>query len=183
MKFTLTLQPKFRIMNRIIYFLILVAFLSGCRSSKQRRDSVSVEAIILKEIEMLEGDRKGIVKETLTWVGTPYKYAGCDKGDGTDCSGMVLRVYEDVTGIKLPRNSRQQSEFCDTLKHDDVRPGDLVFFATGKDPEAVSHVGIMIDDNRFVHSSTKKGVIMSEMTTPYYKRTFIMYGKVPGMED
>jgi len=59
-----------------------------------------------------------------------------------------------------------------------VRAGDLVFFATGKDKNRVSHVGIMIDDVKFIHASTKKGVVVSEVTAPYYERTFMMYGRV-----
>lgn len=169
-------------MNKIIFLLILVFFLSGCRSSKPKHESFAENAIVLKDTRRLKGERKKIVEEAKTWIGTPYKYAGNDKKTGADCSGMVVRVYEDVTGIKLPRSSRQQSDFCERLKKDDVHPGDLVFFATGKDPKTVSHVGIMIDNNWFVHSSSKKGVIMSEMSTPYYQRTFIMYGKVPGFE-
>lgn len=54
-----------------------------------------------------------------------------------------------------------------------------MFFATGHDPEKISHVGIMIDDVCFVHASTKKGVIVSRIDTPYYIRTFIMFGRVP----
>ncbi len=88
-------------------------------------------------------------------------------------------AYEKVTGIKLPRNSAQQKEFCNSLRKGDVLPGDLVFFATGKDPEKVSHVGIMIDDNRFIHASSSKGVVVSDASQPYYQRTFKGFGRVP----
>lgn len=173
---------KHHIIYKIIISAALVSCLSGCRSSKHKNEVVVEETVVVKESKRLKGERKKIVEETMTWIGTPYKYAGSDKKNGTDCSGMVVRVYEDVTGTKLPRNSKQQSEFCTKLKSEDVKPGDLVFFATGKSSTTVSHVGIMIDNNRFVHSSTKKGVILSEMTTPYYQRTFIMFGRVPDVE-
>ena len=127
----------------------------------------------------LNGKRKRIVDEALTWVGTPYKYASNKKGKGTDCSGLVITVYEEVVGKKLPRNSREQAEYCRKLSERSVKPGDLVFFATGRDSKKISHVGIMIDDTRFVHASTKKGVIISDMLTDYYRRTFRMYGRVP----
>ena len=61
----------------------------------------------------------------------------------------------------------------------DARIGDLVFFATGKDPEKVSHVGILVDDNSFIHASTSKGVVVSRLHTPYYISRLIMYGRVP----
>lgn len=171
-------------MHKKLMLILIVASLlpfGGCRSAK-KSEAVVVETV---RVSNAKGSQKKIVEEAMSWLGTPYKYAGSEKGRGTDCSGMVLRVYEDAGGVKLPRNSKKQSEFCKRLKKKDVQPGDLVFFATGKDENAISHVGIMIDDNQFIHASTKKGVILSEMTTPYYERTFKMYGRVPenGEED
>ncbi len=126
-----------------------------------------------------KGMQQMIVDEAMTWVGTPYKYAGEKKGEGTDCSGMVMRVYEDVTGRKLPRNSAKQAEFCRAIEAEDVDMGDLVFFATGKDKERVSHVGIVVDDLHFVHASSSRGVVVSDIYSPYFKKTFRMFGRVP----
>lgn len=117
----------------------------------------------------------------MTWMNTPYGYGKNEKGVASDCSGMVLSVYEKTTDIKLPRNSAKQAEFCNKLDESEVKTGDLVFFATGRDPEVISHVGIMIDSDKFIHASTKKGVIISEINTPYYIRTFKMFGHVPGL--
>lgn len=123
-----------------------------------------------------------IAEESLTWIGTPYGYGRSEKGVSTDCSGLVLIIYDQIAEIKLPRNSAQQADFCEELKEKDIKPGDLVFFATGKDKKKVSHVGIMVDGEKFVHASGSKGVMLSEMTTPYYRRTFIKYGRVPGLK-
>lgn len=167
--------------KRLILMILAASLISlgGCRSAKKKGEAVVVETV---RSSKTKDSQRNIVEEAMTWLGTPYKYAGSEKGKGTDCSGMVLRVYEETEGVKLPRNSRQQSEFCKKLKKKEVKPGDLVFFATGKDESTVSHVGIMVDDNQFIHASTKKGVILSEMTMPYYERTFIMYGRVPHEE-
>ncbi len=120
-----------------------------------------------------------ILKEASSWLGTPYGYGCAEKGKACDCSGMVMSVYEKVTGVKLPRNSAQQQEFCKNLKKKDVRVGDLCFFATGKDPDKTSHVGIMVDETNFIHASTSKGVVVSDITQPYYERTFKGFGRVP----
>lgn len=170
---------SFRLLR--IAAILLVAFLStGCHSSKKvKKSDKATPKIETVEVKQLKGIEKKIVEEALTWEGTPYKYGGSEKKRGTDCSGLALKVYETVTGKKLPRNSAKQAEFCKKLNKKDVRPGDLVFFATGKDPSKISHVGIMIGGERFIHASGSKGVIISEMTTPYYKRNFIMYGRVP----
>lgn len=123
-----------------------------------------------------------IVNECITWIGTPYGYGRNEKGVATDCSGMVVIVYRDIAGIKLPRNSAEQADYCHEIKGKEVKAGDLVFFATGKDKHKVSHVGVMIDKDQFVHASGSKGVIISEMTTPYYSRSFLRYGRVPGIK-
>ncbi|MBD5358212.1 MAG: C40 family peptidase [Bacteroides sp.] len=162
-------------------FLLSMSFLLlavGCKSSHKNTDTVREETMVTVT-QKQKGSSSKIVNEAKKWLGTPYKYADWERGKGTDCSGMVCKVYEAAIGVKLPRNSKQQSEYCRKLKKKDVHAGDLVFFATGKDKHAVSHVGIMIDDEQFIHASTKKGVIISEVSTPYYERTFIMYGRVP----
>lgn len=172
------------IVNSGLLSLIFCVLLCGCRASgvKFPKRGAGGETFEVRVDETLSPDRKKIIRECHEWLGTPYKYAGAEKGDGADCSGMVLKVYLDALDIKLPRNSAMQAEFCRSISHKKVRPGDLVFFATGKDPERISHVGIMLDDDRFIHSSTSKGVCISSVSTPYYVRTFRMYGRVPGLK-
>lgn len=174
----------------IYSFILIMAFLvGGCGTSKSRsvrkhtsgrNRSENVIRNKLNDIK-IHGIRKAIVEEALSWEGTPYKYADAEKGRGTDCSGLVLRVYQFAADLLLPRNSAKQEEYCRKIKPSEVIPGDLAFFATGSDPTRVSHVGLMIDDRHFIHASSRKGVVISDITTPYYQRTFISFGRVPGM--
>ena len=167
-----------------LIFIILSFGLISCRSKKgitQEGLQKGVEIQIKKGNDYSSMDESSIVKEAMTWMGTPYAYGKCEKGKGTDCSGMVMSVYYEVLGIKLPRNASKQAEFCEKVSDKKVIPGDLVFFATGNDKRKVSHVGVMIDRVQFVHASGSKGVIISEMTTPYYSRTFLKFGRVPGI--
>lgn len=183
--------------RRILHILILALIstsaigLPSCRSSKdggkaryETRHKKQKKGR-KKKSKADNGEKKppksdnAIVTEAYTWLGTPYGYAKAEKGKACDCSGMVMRVYEKVRGVKLPRNSAQQQDFCKKLKEKDVREGDLCFFATGKDPDRTSHVGIMIDDRNFIHASASKGVVISDITQPYYVRTFKGYGRVP----
>lgn len=153
------------------------------RENYEVRSRKGAEAAISgKDADSPDGmaEASELLKEAYTWMGTPYGYGRSEKGVASDCSGMVLEVYLASTGIKLPRNSAEQAAFCELLKPEDVREGDLAFFATGKDPSRISHVGIMVDDTHFIHASTAKGVVVSDITTPYYQRTFIMFGRVPG---
>lgn len=178
----LTNNLKFRKIKSILA-LVIILLLSGgitsCRSHNKKE-----KAHIGETIERPKGKKdhsmgQKVADEVMTWIGTPYSYGCSEKGKSTDCSGMVMVVYQEVTGIKLPRNSAKQAEFCHHVHHKDIKPGDLVFFATGKDRHKVSHVGIMIDHHRFVHASSSKGVMISEIKSSYWQKTFIKYGRVP----
>ena len=147
-------------------------------------DPVVMDAgVQLSDRKGLDAYQKKIIEEVESWLGTPYCYAKAEKGEGVDCSGLVMQVFNTTMNYKIPRNSAKQAEFCCPIKESDVRVGDLVFFATGKAPSKVSHVGIMVDDVSFIHSSTSKGVCISKVNTPYYRRTFLMYGRLPRIAD
>ena len=167
-----------------VYYLFLPVFslllLASCHSSKSVTNKAH-SGYDRTEIHVGKGNsfQHRLIEEAYTWMGTPYKYAGLSKGKGVDCSGMVMRVYEDVAGRKLPRNSARQAEWCETIDAKDIEMGDLVFFATGKDPDRVSHVGMIVDDDSFIHASSSKGVVVSKLSNPYYMRTFIKFGRVP----
>lgn len=169
--------------------ILILLVLSGCHSSKKNGsefyqsqfDQLGVSSFGShgKKDKKNSSDRSKIVEEAYTWLGTPYGYAHSEKGIATDCSGMVLKVYETVVGISLPRNSALQHQFCRHIKRKDIKIGDLVFFATGSDPDKISHVGIMLDEENFIHASSSKGVVVSSIDTPYYIRTFKGFGRVP----
>lgn len=167
--------------RKIVLCVMACALLASC-SSTRRGTSQGMHHEHTLDVGKGTKSQQRIVKEALTWVGTPYKYAGVTKGDGVDCSGMVMCVYETAAGKKLPRNSGKQAEFCDAIEPKNVAMGDLVFFATGKDPNKVSHVGIVVDNTHFVHASASKGVVVSDIQAPYYTRTFLMFGRVPGLD-
>lgn len=165
-----------------IYILILV--LGGCRSSRvkfpKHGDSGPTFEVILDE--SFGKQRKKIIKESHEWLGTPYKTAHAEKGYLTDCSGMVMSIYLEAAGIMLPRNSAKQAEYCKRISKSKIKPGDLVFFATNKDKkENINHVGIMIDDSRFIHASYSKGVCISDLSQNYYAQRFKMFGRVPDL--
>ncbi len=168
-----------------VLLIVAVALLAGgCRTHRQGArfpGAAQGGSPVNVEFLHLSKPRRQLIEEAQTWIGTPYKYAENKKHKGSDCSGMVLSVYLDALGIKLPRNSAAQAEFCTPIGLRQVLPGDLVFFATGKDPDRVSHVGIMLDYENFIHVSTSKGVVISKITTPYYTRTIMGFGKVPGV--
>lgn len=158
----------------------IITFLSSCSSSKsvKRDDGYKISKI---ESTAKTSDEKELIKEAKKWLGTKYKYGGHSKS-GTDCSGFVMEVYKSVYDFKLPRSSREQQEFCKKIKKSQLKIGDLVFFTTGKSKNRVSHVGIFIGNGQFIHASSSKGVVISDLDQNYYIRTYHSSGRVLGIK-
>ena len=109
-----------------------------------------------------------------SWEGTPYKFGGMSKS-GTDCSGFSNVLYKEVYGKKLPRTTKDIYGSCRKLGKGDLKEGDLVFFdIQGKKK---SHMGVYLQNNRFVHASSSKGVVISDLNNPYYKKYFAGGGR------
>lgn len=168
---------------------MLLMLLASCHSSKsafpndpiydagRTSHSGGKKQNVESEIKIKDNRRRSIVQEAYEWLGTPYKWAG-ESRSGTDCSGMVMKIYKDCCGIKLPRNSAEQQKACKSIKKGSLQPGDLVFFATGKDKKRVSHVGIFVGGDSFIHATTSRGVVINHLSEQYYTRAYIGAGRV-----
>jgi cell wall-associated NlpC family hydrolase len=115
-------------------------------------------------------DRQKVLTEAERWLGVPYRFGGSSPS-GVDCSGFICNVFQSVDRV-LPRTSGEQAQSGLGVPLAESRPGDLVFFNTSG--EGVSHVGIMIGPDQFVHASTSVGVTVSSLNEPYY-RTRMMF--------
>lgn len=165
-------------------FIVSVAavILTACGSSRSTGSTGSYKPAELSwpsqsETAAMAPQSQALLSAAHEWLGVPYRYGGNDR-KGIDCSGLVLQVYKDALGIKLPRNSREQHDYCTAIAKGSLMPGDLIFFATGKDKKRVSHVGIFIGDNLMIHASSSKGVILSDINSQYYSRTYAGSGIV-----
>jgi lipoprotein Spr len=108
------------------------------------------------------------------WFGTRYQYGGSTKS-GIDCSAFTCNLENTVYGKTIPRTSREQFEQSQKIPSENLQAGDLVFFNTRG---GVSHVGIYIANNKFVHASTSYGVTISDLNDDYYKRRFVGAGRL-----
>ncbi len=109
------------------------------------------------------------------WLGTPYRYAGKTL-EGIDCSSFVNKIYENVYCNILTGNSADMAKQVTKLSKDNLQEGDLVFFKINK--RNISHVGVYLGDAKFAHASRSKGVIISDLNHPYYRKYFVKGGRV-----
>jgi lipoprotein Spr len=113
------------------------------------------------------------------WMGTPYRFGGLSRR-GIDCSGFTSVVYREVYGKRLAASSADILKYnCRKVRRSGLREGDLVFFRTDRGNRKIpNHVGVYLKNNKFVHASTSRGVMVSSLSEPYYLRTWITGGRV-----
>ena len=124
-------------------------------------------------------DNLGLYAFVADWLGTPYRFGSMSRR-GTDCSGFVYNLYQEVYDGGFSRSSSADiMSATKRVKKNDLREGDLVFFnIRNRRGGRASHVGVYLKDGLFVHASTQRGVIISSLSEPYYKRTYLGAGRV-----
>jgi cell wall-associated NlpC family hydrolase len=116
--------------------------------------------------------RHELVQTALRYLGIPYRWGGVTDQNGFDCSGLTMVCYR-LNGLNLPRISRHQYSAGRAIGKEELRLGDLVFFATRK-KGVVSHVGLYIGENRFIHAPrTGENVQIESLLHPYYSERFL----------
>ena len=125
-------------------------------------------------IELNEKDNPKLYEAIDSWIGTPYLYGGCST-DGIDCSCFVGKIYKSVYGVNLHRVSNDIQQDVTPVKRDELREGDILFFTNSNG--RVSHVGIYLKDDMFVHSSTSRGVSVSSLNNSYWQKHFYKGGR------
>ena len=119
-------------------------------------------------VQAQHGNAESLMSYAQSLVGTPYKYGGSSPDTGFDCSGFVGHVYSHALGISLPRSTGEISQTGNSVRSNDLRTGDLVFFDTLH--RRFSHVGIYLGDNRFIHAPNSDGHVRVENILEDYWR-------------
>ena len=143
-------------------------------SSVEKASEIQLKYAILlnTEVELLQDNR--LLEHVDEWYGTRYRYGGTTKS-GIDCSAFVQAVYLSAFALSLPRTARDQYHNSRIISATEMKTGDLVFFNT---TGGISHVGIYLQNNKFIHASTSQGVTISDMFDPYYLRRFVGIGRI-----
>ena len=112
-----------------------------------------------------------ITSYALSLIGVDYRFGGNTPDQGLDCSGLIRYVFQQATGLSLPRSAREQSRVGESISKDNLQPGDLVFFNTRR--FQFSHVGLYIGDNRFIHAPSKGGAVqVVSLDNAYWQKAF-----------
>lgn len=169
------------IITTVLFFLSLPVY-----SENEKKDEctylinpdevTTVQGVVEENPDPIKHRRKSlssrglnIVQTASRYLGTPYLWAGITPA-GFDCSGFVMRVFS-LNGVNIRRMADEQYYSGVKVKKEDLMPGDLVFFTTYG--PGVTHVGIFIGEDKFIHSSLKRGVTISSLNEPYYKARFL----------
>ena len=99
------------------------------------------------------------------WKGVPHRIGGSGR-QGVDCSGLMQAVFREAFRMELPRTSREQSRLGQKVDAREMRPGDLVYFID----KGGDHIGVIVENGKFLHSSATLGVTLSELDAYWWPR-------------
>ncbi len=147
---------------RSIFLLGIVFSVSSCVSSRK---------LTAKEQRVDQ-----IIKTSRAFIGTPYRYGGSTRR-GMDCSALLQIAFKSGD-ISLPRSAKEQSKIGKAVSMQQLKPGDLLFFATKKRGRKVTHAGLVTEvqgkrEVKFIHASSSRGVIEDNLYTNYYQKAFV----------
>lgn len=157
-------------------FLLLLSFLIlSCGGASKKRAVISSKKSVYSAPKNSSNKKiNSIVSYAKSFSGTPYKYGGTTK-KGMDCSGLVYTSFKKEK-IILPRVSRDMATQGKAVSIKKVVIGDLLFFKTIRGKNTISHVGIVVQTRggiKFIHSSSKRGVTISNLDDTYWKPRFV----------
>jgi cell wall-associated NlpC family hydrolase len=112
-----------------------------------------------------------LVMTARRFIGSPYRWGGTSPTTGFDCSGLTMTVYR-LNGMQLPRSAGDQFQRGTPIKRKSLRPGDLIFFATGTN-RRITHVGLYSGQDQFIHApGWGKRIGLADLNDRYYAQRY-----------
>jgi len=167
------------IKSRYILLWTLAWMIIGCSTTRHLENEQRKEVYEVLGLTKERKDNFALYKEAASWLHVPHVDGGTSR-NGTDCSFLVYSIYKTVYHKTIERNSATiLNKNCERISKERLKEGDLLFFNTsGKSKSYVNHVGIYLKENKFLHASTLKGVVVSDLNDEYYRKTWICAGRV-----
>ena len=149
--------------GNLLILIAIILLLGSCGSARKARE---------RKIDT-------VIRTARSYTGTPYKWGGTTRS-GMDCSGLLINSFKAID-YPIPRTSDEQRKIGKKVKLDDLKEGDLVFFATGKKKRRITHVGLVTNRRggekvSFIHASSSLGVVETNIYSDYYLDRF-RYGR------
>ena len=170
-------QKLIQFRSILLWGLVILFYSCSTTQHIERKQSKEVyESLALNKERK---DNFALYKEAACWLHIPHLDGGTSL-KGTDCSFLVNNIYKIVYNKNIERNSSSMlNKDCERISRRRLKEGNLVFFNTsGKNKSYVDHVGIYLKDNKFLHASTSKGVIVSDLDENYYRKVWVCGGRV-----
>ncbi len=157
-------------MIKLMSAIICAMLLTACSSSPVYNSKISTVKMAVKRVDLNDtAEVKHVLNQQhAEWRRVKYRLGGLSS-KGIDCSGLVYRTYRSKFGINVPRSTRYQSQVGKHVNKSQLKAGDLVFFKTGI---TTRHVGMYIDKGDFLHVSSSRGVMISNIENPYWSNTY-----------
>ena len=146
----------------------------GDNISVETASALQLKYAVLLNTEVEEVQNRALFATIDEWYGTRYKLGGSTK-DGIDCSAFVQAIYAKLFQIAMPRTAKEQYQAVQSISRTELKQGDLVFFHTHG--SGVTHVGIYLQNNKFVHAATSGGVMISDLFEDYWVKHFVGAGR------
>ena len=152
--------------------MVVLLFMESCSTNRPP----IIDSYGLRPVSGVE---KQLRRNAEKWQGVPYRYGG-DSRRGIDCSALVAKIYAATFDVALPRTVQRQMTVGYSVDRQPLAAGDIVFFdAGGYGP----HAGIYLGRGEFIHASSRKGVIVSNINTQYWRRHYVTARRLPALTD
>ncbi|WP_301883774.1 C40 family peptidase [Neisseria uirgultaei] len=124
------------------------------------------------------GSADELIGNAMGLLGVAYRYGGTSVSTGFDCSGFMQHIFKRAMGINLPRTSAEQAQMGTPVARSELQPGDMVFFRT-LGGSRISHVGLYIGNDRFIHAPrTGKNIEITSLSHKYWSGKYAFARRV-----
>ena len=162
------MQGRCRAAWRVLLACLTAMHLLGCATAPQSRPDQAAPELSALPSRLPADLSDGVAMHAMGLVGTPYRYGGNTPQGGFDCSGLIAYVFQNSAGVAPPRTVSRLQYWGQPVSRQQLRTGDVVLLAQRNE---VTHAGIYVGDDRFVHAPSSGGEVrLDDLRSSYWSR-------------